>query len=324
MLDRSVGRGREAPGSSPLASSRPKPERKRKSRPHRMRDGHRREVDAGRDRLSYQRRLERALVDVGVYRSVSFRDLAEAHFDGHPYVTRRAVNQWIRAGAWRESTVSGPKGNPFKVLTATRAGAELARRKAVKAGLDPGQRTWSGLVKPDELSHDTEIYRAAQEETKRLLKEGSVIRRIRIDAELKSIVAKRSETARAREGKTAADTERIRAAKELSLPVDEQGKVHYPDVQIEYIDRDGETDQVNVEVATKDYRNRSIQAKAAAGFVIHGNGRAGARVSKALGGGGRPSGGDGSKGLRLPRGKADPPAGGTRGPADREDGSVKL
>lgn len=70
-----------------------------------MRDGHRREVDPQRGKLSYQRRLERAFVDVGVYRSVSFRDLAESYFDGHPYVTSRAVNQWIRAGAWRENTI---------------------------------------------------------------------------------------------------------------------------------------------------------------------------------------------------------------------------
>ena len=68
-----------------------------------MRDGHRREVDPRRDGLSYHQRLQRALVDVGVYRSVSFRDLAEAHFDGHPYVTRRPVNQRIRSGAWRKT-----------------------------------------------------------------------------------------------------------------------------------------------------------------------------------------------------------------------------
>ena len=315
MLDRS--RGREKTGRSSLPRPLPKPERQPKPQSRRMRDGRRDRVDPSRDRLSFQRLLERSLVDVGVYRSVSFRDLAEAHFDGHPYVARRAVNQWIRAGAFKETTATGPKGNSYKVLTATPAGAELARRQAVGQGLDSQQRTWSGLVKPGELAHDTEVYRAARAETDRLLSEGASIRRIRIDAELKSIVAKRSETARARDGKAAADIERIQAAKELGLPVDQQGKVRYPDVQIEYTDADGRTDQVNVEVATNDYGNRSIQAKAAAGFVIHGNGRGGARVSKALGG-------SGSKGFRGLGQKGDPPAGGTRGPADRRDGSVEL
>ena len=211
----------------------------------------------------------------------------------------------------------GPKGNSYKVLTATPAGAELARRQAVAHGLDPGQRTWAGLVKSAELSHDAEVYRAARAEIKRLLVEEATIRRIRIDAELKSIVAKRSETARAREGKAAADIERMQAARDLGLPVDDNRKVHYPDVQIEYTDADGRTDHVQVEVATKDYRNRSIQAKAGAGFVIHGNGRGASSVSTAFGG-------SGSKSIRGLGRKGDPPAGGTRGPADRGDGSVEL
>ena len=255
MLDRS--RGREIPGRPSLPRPLPKPERQLNPRSRRMRDGRRDPVDPSRDRLSYQRRLERSLVDVGVYQSVSFRDLAEAHFDGHPYVARRAVNQWIRAGAFKETTARGPKGNSYKVLAATPAGAELARRKAVELGLDSEQRTWSGLVKPGELAHDTEVYRAARAEIKRLLANQAAIRRIRIDAELKSIVAKRSETARARDGKAAAD------------------------------------------------------------IVIHGNGRGASRVSKALGR-------SGSKGIRGLRRKGDPPTGGTRGPADRRDGSVEL
>ena len=315
MLDRF--RGREIPGRPSLPRPLPKPIRNLNPQSRRMRDGRRDQVDPSRDRLSYQRLLERSLVDVGLYRSVSFRDLAEAHFDGHPYVARRAVNQWIRAGAFKETTARGPKGNSYKVLTATPAGAELARRQAVGQGLDPGQRTWAGLVKSGELAHDTEVYRAAREEVKRLLADQATIRRIRIDAELKSIVAKRSETARDRDGKAAADIERMQATEDLGLPVDDNGKVHYPDVQIEYTDADGRTDHVNVEVATNDYRNRSIQAKAAAGFVIHGNGGGGARVSKAFGR-------SGSKGIRGLGRKGDPPAGGTRGPADRGDGSVEL
>ena len=315
MIDSS--RGRDIPGRTPLPRPLPKPERNHDPRSRRMRSGHRREMDPRRDRQTFQDRCDRALVDAGLYRAVSFRDLAEAHFDGHPYVARRAVNQWIQAGALREHTVHGPKGNPYKLLTPTRAGAELARRKAVDHGLDSGQRAWSGLVKPAELSHDAEVYRAARAEISRLQGEGAIIRRIRIDAELKSIVAKRSETARARDGKAAADIERMQAAKELGLPVDENGKVHYPDAQIEYTDADARTDHVNVEVATKDYRNRAIQAKAAAGFVIHGNGRGGARVSKALGQ-------SGSKGVRGLGRKGGPPAGGTRGPADRGDASVDL
>ncbi len=74
--------------------------------PGRMRDGHRREYDPreARERMSFGERSEQALTEVGIYRSVSFRDLAEAHFGGHPYTARRAVNRWIREGLMREHT----------------------------------------------------------------------------------------------------------------------------------------------------------------------------------------------------------------------------
>ena len=161
----------------------------------RMRDGHRREYDprqAG-ERLSFRQRCERALADVGIYRSVSFRDLAEPHFGGHPYTARRAVNRWIRAGMMGEHTAKGPKGKPFKVLTLTQRGAEKARRAARGQGLDRQQRTWAGLVKRSELTHDTEVYRACGLERRRLADQGASIRRVRIDSELKSTVARRSE-----------------------------------------------------------------------------------------------------------------------------------
>ena len=53
---------------------------------YRMRDGHRRECDPRKhgEWLSFRKRSEPALADVGIYRSVSIRDPAETHFRGHP------------------------------------------------------------------------------------------------------------------------------------------------------------------------------------------------------------------------------------------------
>ena len=265
--------------------------------PTRLRDGHRREYNPRQEgeRLSFRQRCKRALADVGIYRSVSFRDLAEAHFGGHPYTTRRAVNRWIRAGLMREHTAKGPKGGKFKVLTLTRRGAEKARQAARGQGLDRQQRTWSGLVKRSELTHDTEVYRACGFERRRLANQGASIRRIRIDSELKSAVARRSERARVREGKAAADAERQRVAEELGLPVDEQARVLYPDAQLEYMDAEGGAGRVNIEVASGHYRDQSILAKSSAGFVLHATGAAKARVLRALGIG-RGEGNDGTKG----------------------------
>ena len=276
--------------------------------PGRMREGHRREYDPREDgeRLSFRERSERALADVGIYRGVSFRDLAEAHFGGHPYTARRAVDRWIREGLMREHEARGPKGGSFRVLTLTQLGAEKARSAAIEQGLDLQQRTWSGLVKRSELGHDTEVYRACEWERRRLASQGASIRRIRIDAELKSAVARRSETARLHGGKMAADAERRKAAQELGLPVDEDGRVLYPDAQLEYTDAAGRTARVNIEVASGHYRGQSILAKSNAGFALHATGAARTRVLRALGGG-RSQGKDG-----------------TRGPAQRDPAALEL
>ena len=256
------------------------------SRTHyRMRDGHRREYDAreGAGSISFRDRSERALADVGIYRYVSFRDLAETHFGGHPYTTRRAVNAWIREGLAKESTAEGPKGRPFKVLTLTWSGVAATRELASARGLDPGQEIGIARLQRSQLAHDTAIYRACGLERQRLLERGATIRRVRLDGELKSTVARKSEAARARDGRRAADAERHRAAQELHLPIDARGRVLYPDAQIEYTDSDGRSGRVNIEVASGNYRQGAVRAKAAAGFRMHANGSAGRRVLRILG-----------------------------------------
>ena len=274
MFDRTIG-------------SDPRPAAPQSRAIYRMRDGHRREHDASRDRgsTSFRERCRGALADIGIYGAVSYRDLAEAHFGGHPYTTRRAVNAWTREGLAKESTAKGPKGRPFKVLTLTRKGAAAIRDLDAEQGLDPGQhiRSAARLLQHAQLAHDTAIYRACGRERQRLLERGAAIRRVRLDGELKSAVARKSESARARDGRRAADAARHRAAGELGLPIDEQGRVLYPDAQIEYTDAEGRSGRVNIEVASGHYRQGSVRAKAAAGFRLHANGPAGARVLRALG-----------------------------------------
>ena len=269
-----------------------------KEREKRERDGHRREYDPrGTERQTFQDRTDRAVADVGMYRNIAYRDLVEAHFEGHPYAARRAVDRMVRAGHVREHTAHGPQGGAHKVLTLTPRGVERAERVARDQGLDAQQKAWSGLVKPGELQHDVAVFRAARIEQAKLLEQGAVLKRIRIEAELKREIARATETARAREGREAADAARFQAAEALGLPV-KDGRVEYPDAQLEYSDSEGRTGRVNVEIATEHYSVKSIGAKAAAGFAVHGsNGRAAARVARSLGqdqggGGGGRSGRD--------------------------------
>ena len=247
------------------------------------RNGHRREYDPTTKRRSFQDRTDRAIADVGMYRNVAYRDVADTHFEGHPYTARRAVDQMVRSGHVQEHTAEGPQGGSFKVLTLTESGVERAEHLAREQGLDPQQKAWSGLVKPNELQHDVAVFRAASIEQKKLLEQGAVIKRVRIDAELKREVARATESARASGGKEAADAARMEAAEALGLSV-KNARVEYPDAQLEYLDVEGRSGRVNVEVATEHYSAKSIAAKAAAGFAVHGStGRAAARVARSLG-----------------------------------------
>ena len=258
-------------------------ERQGRERNGQERNGHRREYDPATKRQTFQDRTDRAIADVGMYRNVAYRDVVDAHFDGHPYTARRAVDQMVRSGHVQEHTAKGPQGGNYKVLTLTERGVERAERSARDQGLDPQQKAWSGLVKPAELQHDVAVFRAASIEQKKLLDQGAVIKRVRIDAELKREVARATESARARGGKEAADAARLEAAEALGLSV-KNGRVEYPDAQLEYLDVEGRGGRVNVEVATEHYSAKSIAAKAAAGFAVHGSsGRASARIARSLG-----------------------------------------
>ena len=59
------------------------------------------------------------------------------------------------------------------------------------------------MVKSAELQHDTAVFRAARVEQGKLIEKGAVLKRVRIDAELKREVARASETARVKGGKEA-------------------------------------------------------------------------------------------------------------------------
>ena len=284
----------------------PRPDR---AKPDARTDGHRREYDAReaqpRDRRTRTDRDRDAIADVGMYRAVSYTDLSEQHYDGHPYAARRAVTRMVRAGLIEEHEATGPQGNPFTVLTATEKGRDAAHRAARDAGHVPEQETWTGLVKPAELSHDTAVYRAALDERARLEADAGRVVRVRLDAELKSRVATATETARAAGGDRAAETAKAAAAQELGLPL-QDGHVMYPDAQLDIEDRDGMGGRVNVEIASDHYHAAAIVAKAGAGFAMHGSspsasqhigralGRAAARETDSGPGGGSGAGRDGS------------------------------
>ena len=236
-----------------------------------------------RPRRSRTDRARDAVADVGLYRAVSYTDLSDRHFDGHPYATRRSVNHLIRAGLIEEHEGTGPAGQTFTVLTATERGRDAAQRAAVDAGHVPEQQTWSGMVKPAELSHDTAVYRAALDERARIEAEGGRVTRVRLDAELKQMVATATEKARAEGGDREAHETKLAAAHDLGLHVVNEDRVLYPDAQLDIEDADGVSGRVNVEIVSDHYHAAAIAAKAGAGFALHGSsGSATRTIARAL------------------------------------------
>ena len=131
-------------------------------------------------------------------------------------------------------------------------------------------RAAGSLAVPDlrreQVAHDSEIYRAARWEGGRLARTGARVRRVRLEGDLRGTVSGRCLAAR------------HRAADELGLPVDREGSVLYPDIQIEYVDAEGRTGRVNIEIATGTYRTSGVRSKAGAGFRMHARGPGGERV----------------------------------------------
>ena len=237
----------------------------------RRRSGHRSEHPGRSKTRSARERSESALVDIAVFRSIAYKDLVAVHFDGHPYAARRAIDKLKAEGFVTEHTIRPHQAAAFQVLAPTPHGAAKAAHTRPARGLDPEQRYWSGLGRRDDLSHDVAIFRAVRTASAELAAQGARVHRVRLDGELRGLVATRTESARARAGKAAADAERRRVAAAYNLPIQPTGELSFPDAQIEYsLDQpDGETwGRVNIEVTTHHYSPAAVAAKAAAGFAL--------------------------------------------------------
>ncbi len=239
--------------------------------------GHRREL-AGRDpeRRSFQDRLQASLVDVAVHRAVASHDLVKHQFGGHPFAGKRGIDHLVKAGWVEERQHRGTK-----VLTATEAGRRTANTVAPQRGWAAEQRTWSGLGKQTDLKHDLALYRAVAEAREQLEARGLHLQRIRLDAEMRGEIMRRTEAVRAARGKAAADALREEIAERLDLPLDDKGAILWPDAQIEVArEPDGPVEgRVNIEITTEHYSRASIAAKSAAGFALF---PAGARAARHL------------------------------------------
>jgi hypothetical protein len=234
--------------------------------------------------LSLREEERKVLTEVGRFRVITTRDLAETVYDNRHARMERDLAFLREKGLIRVDTVNarrdgrGGRVERIEVVTLTKSGQSLAR---VSGELPRDQKLYAGLVKPREVEHDAQIYRAYRKEAERIERKGGTNLRVQLDFELKSQVQKAIYAERKADPQRGMAEIKQQVAEKFELPFVD-GKIQIPDARIEYdlprgVNRAPETDQdqgsrtghEDIEVLTAAYRPGHLRNKAQAGFHVY-------------------------------------------------------
>jgi hypothetical protein len=231
--------------------------------------GHRRELIRDRDRVYEINGAEsRTLATIGAFRVVAERDLNDPRDERHG--SRETLKHLEREGLIQAAPINSDE----RVVTLTARGRDLLeanRYSRYDRSNKPHQAFYSGVKKPRELTHDTNVYRAYRLADERIRQQGGQVRRVVLDYELKrdyqQFLQERNCGLRHSDGRPDREPEEIaRWAREHQLPYYDD-HVHFPDARIEYEDRDGRSRHEDLEVVTGHYRGAHAGAAARSGFT---------------------------------------------------------
>jgi hypothetical protein len=217
------------------------------------------------------------LREAGRFRVVRTADLRESLYDGKSRQLENDLRYLRDKGLITTAHVNlrrdGRRRNieRTEVVTLTKEGRCLL----IKDGdLPKDQKVYAGLVKPREVEHDSQIYRAYRKETERIESNGGTNLRVKLDYEIKADVQKA--IYRERKAAPARGMAEIKeqVAKQFNLPFVEGG-IQIPDARIEYdlprdpsldADQGSRTGHEDIEVLTAAYHRGHLRSKAQAGF----------------------------------------------------------
>ncbi len=210
----------------------------------------------------------RALATIGAFRVGPASDLRDDR--GRSGDPRHGDLERLRAADLIRTVAPFEAQERTTVVTLTKRGRELLEAHR-KRGSREGQTFYAGAVKPRELSHDAQLYRAYLRAAERLQQEGARIHRVVLDNELKReyqrFLQTRNRGRSESDGRPGRTRKEIREwAEEHRLPV-VNDHVRFPDVRIEYERPNGRRDVEDVEVTTVHYRGAHAAGKAQAGFT---------------------------------------------------------
>jgi hypothetical protein len=254
--------------------------------------GPERELVHDRDREYTLRGSEtRTLATVGAFRVVSSRDLRDQH--DRPLDPRSSDLRHLREQRLVETVRL--HGSREHVVALTKEGRGLLEHhRDWDRNQGDRQTFWHGAKRERELAHDVQVYRAYERAAERLEHRGAHIDRVVLDHELKreyqQWLHERDHERPGYDGHPDRSDEEIREwAREHGLPYFDE-EVHFPDVRIEYRDRDGEERHQDVEVVTEHYRGAHGASVGRSGFSCYRG------SSLRIGGGSSRGGGGGHRG----------------------------
>jgi hypothetical protein len=216
-----------------------------------------------RERTYFVRESEVAtLAEIGTFRIVSANDLARFGYSGDADRMEREVRRLKDQGLVSERRIGSKPGNTIRVFTLTKTGKKILQKSGQ---LPETQAVYHGLVKPREAKHDADLYRIYQKEVARIERSGGRSFRAVLDYELKRNLNRDLAALGTQSDVTEA---RAQIAKKLGLSV-VNGKIRVPDLRVEYETAEMDRKYIDLELATRNYRPRSLAEKAKAGFSIY-------------------------------------------------------
>ena len=216
-----------------------------------------------RDRSFLLRESElTTLVEIGKFRVIPPNDLAQFGYAGDTTRANRDLRHLMQQELVAMKSVESVGKHAERLLVLTKK----AQRLLLQAGrLPEGQAIYHGFLKPREAKHDAALYRLYQRESARIESAGGRPLRVALDYELKRNLhrelAQLGDQAQTREAR-----ERVAEKQGLVLVND---KVQVPDLRLEYETADHERRHVDLELATRNYRPRTLTQKGKAGFSIY-------------------------------------------------------
>lgn len=232
----------------------------------------------------------RTLGTVGAFRVVPLDDLRDTRSRSqdlwHGDLDRLRTAGLIRTVAPFDR---GPDRQRTTLVALTARGREVLESHRSR-DYEPRQAFYDGAVKPRELSHDAQLYRAYLRAAERLQSADARIHRVVLDYELKReyqrFLQERNRDRSDSDGRPTRTREEVREwAFGHDLPMVDE-RVQFPDFRIEFERPDGRRDAEDIEVTTPHYRGAHAAAKARSGFTRFraGGGRVGGRMSRGSGG----------------------------------------